>query len=267
MTEKLLTFAHISDTHLHIDPNYTDDLVNYPALEPVQKLIDFINNFGADIDFILHTGDVMHLPGAAEEYAEIRKIFDTLNYPMHYIPGNHDKVSWLQSHFAGRKPEEITDNFDSEFEFNGVQFILIDSHTPEEVGSSVGVISHEQLHWLENLLTADDERPVVVAVHHHTLPLHAPWLDRIAMVNGEDLHAVLLKGKDRLRGVFSGHIHETLITVRDGISYYTAQSGWYQTRTYFKQTEPASDMLHNPGFNLVTLTEKDTFVRVIRIPL
>lgn len=267
MTEKLVTFAHISDTHLHIDPNYTGDLVDFPAIKLVQKLINFINDFGAEIDFVLHTGDVMHIPKAAEEYAEIQKVFNSLNYPMHYIPGNHDKVAWLQSHFAGRKAEEITTTFDSEFEANGVQFILLDSHTPPEVGSHVGVVSQEQLHWLDNLLSADDERPLVVAVHHHTLPLLAPWLDRIAMVNGEDLHAVLLKAKHRLRGVFSGHIHETLITIRDGISYYTAQSGWYQTRTYHAQAEPARDPLPNPGFNLVTLTEKDTFVRVIRIPI
>lgn len=263
---KLVTFAHISDTHLHINPEHMNSIVDYPAIQSVRTMIDYINNFGADIDFVLHTGDIMHDPGRAKEYRDIRKILDTFNYPVHYIPGNHDRVEWVQSHFLNRAPEEITPTLDSEFEVNGVQFILLDSHTPPPMGKAEGVISDEQLAWLEKLCKTDDPRPLVVAVHHHTLPLLAPWLDRIGMTNGEDLHNTLLHAKHRLRGVFSGHIHETLITVRDGINYYSTQSGWYQSQTHHAQTEPMRNVLSNPGFNLVTLTEQDTFVRVIRVP-
>lgn len=266
MNDKLVTFAHISDTHLHIDPNFTNHLIDYPAIPQTQKLIDFLNQFEADIDFVLHTGDVMHHPQQPEDYVEIRKIMDGLDYPTYYLTGNHDNVAWMQEHFLGRKPEDITPNYDGEFEVNGVQFIFIDSHTPPEIWNGVGVYHHEQLNWLDGLLSQDGARPLVVATHHHVLPTLAPWLDRIATTNGTDLHQLLLKAKHRLRGVFYGHIHETLITVRDGISYYSVQSGWYQTRTYHAQPEPSLDPLRNVGFNLVTLTEQDTFVRAIRIP-
>ena len=57
------------------------------------------------------------------------------------------------------------------------------------------------------------------------------------------------------------------ITVRDGISYYSTQRGWYQLQTYYAQPESAHDPLHNPGFNLVTVTETNTFVRAIHIPV
>jgi Icc protein len=265
MSSRLVTFAHISDTHLHADPTYTNDMIDFPAIGPVSKMIDFINAL-SDVDFVLHTGDVMHHPQAPEEYAAIKKVLDKLKVPVYYIPGNHDHVGWMQQHLIGRASSEITSTYDTTFEFNGVQFILLDSHTPPEIGNAVGVVSKAQLDWLDNLLDPADTRPLVVAVHHHTLPLLAPWLDRIGMVNGEDLHDVLLQAKTRLRGVFAGHIHETLITVRDGISYYTTQSGWYQTRTYHAQQVAERDQVKNPGFNMVTLTEQDTFVRVIRIP-
>lgn len=267
MADKLVTFAHITDTHLHANPHYTNDLIDYPALPPVQAVINFINTLGAEIDFVLHTGDVMHAPGAPQEYAEAARVFAAFEVPVHYIPGNHDHVAWMQQYLVGRSPDQLTPTYDTAFEVNGVQFVLLDSHTPEKIGNAVGVISQDQLRWLEGQLDPTDERPLVVAVHHHTLPLLAPWLDRIGMVNGEDLHNVLVGARGRLRGVFCGHIHEVLVTVRDGVSYYSAQSAWYQTRTYPAQPSPALDPVTNPGFNLVTLTATDTFVRVIRVPL
>lgn len=267
MPEKLVTFAHISDTHLHADREFTMDGVPYPALPRVQAMIDYLNEFDAEIDFVLHTGDLLHSPSAPEEYSEMRAILDGLRYPLHAIPGNHDRVEWFQSHFLGRRADEITPTYQHEMEINGVQVLLTDSHTPPEIRNAVGVLSHAQLHWLDDRCSAADDRPLIVAVHHHLLPLLAPWLDRIGFTNGEDVHEILLKAKDRLRGVFFGHIHETLITVRDGISYYSTQSGWFQTRTFFGQAEPQRDAVTNPGFNLVTLTETDTFIRVIRVPL
>ena len=79
--------------------------------------------------------------------------------------------------------------------------VLIDSHNQPEIPTGGDLVSQEQLHWLEKICTADDSRPMVVGIHHHTIPLLTS-LDRIRIENGEDLHAVLLKAKDRLRGVF-----------------------------------------------------------------
>jgi 3',5'-cyclic-AMP phosphodiesterase len=262
MTEKLVTFAHISDTHLHADRNYVNDLIDFPAYPRVRALLDYLNNLDAGIDLVIHSGDVMHDPSAPEEYTAVREILDTLRYPVHYIPGNHDHVAWMQSHFMGRPQASM----DSEFEVNGVQFILLDSHTPEDIHSGVGVLSYGQLQWVDTLCRADDERPLVVVTHHQPLPILAPWLDRIALTNGADLHQILLQARHRLRGVFYGHIHETVVTIRDGISYFSVHSGWYQTQTWHNQQEPALALLHYPGFNLVTLTAQDSFVRVVRVP-
>ncbi len=88
----------------------------------------------------------------------------------------------------------------------------------------------------------------------------------MVLTNGLDLHGILLKAKQRLRGVFYGHIHETIVTTRDGITYYSVQSGWFQTRTWYGQANPARDLTQYPGFNLVTLTDRDTFVRPLRVP-
>lgn len=267
VSPKLITFAHISDTHLHVDPGHTGEHVNFAALPRVQKLIQAVNNFPAEIDCVLHTGDIMHAPQGPEDYQVAIDTLSALAYPVHYIPGNHDDVEWMQRGFFGRDDANLVMSFDYEFEQNGVQFIMVDSHRPADAEGPHGYLTVEQLVWLDALCSANDDRPLVVSVHHHPLPLEAPWLDRIGFKNGVAFHNTLLKAKDRLRGVFYGHIHESTVTVRDGIAYYSAQSGWFQTRTYHAATEPLQDTLHEPGFNLVTLTERDTFVRFVRVPV
>ncbi|MEM9954143.1 MAG: metallophosphoesterase [Chloroflexota bacterium] len=267
MPDKLLTFVHISDTHIHADPDFTGDHVDFSSRSTVQALIDTINTLEMDIDAVIHTGDITHNPEEPEHYHIAKEILDQINYPTYYIPGNHDNVLMFQEEFLGLQPSNINETYDYHFELNGVQFIMLDSHRPITETGSHGLLTEPHLAWLDLLLSAEDARPLIVGIHHHTLPTEAPWLDNIILKNGLDLHQILLKAQSRLRGVFCGHIHESLVTVRDGISYYSVQSAWFQTRTWYDAQDPAHDFIPNAGFNLVTLTESDTFVRFHRIAL
>ncbi|MDQ7027148.1 MAG: metallophosphoesterase [Anaerolineae bacterium] len=266
MSKRLLTFVHISDTHIHLDPDYVSEHINFSSRIPVQKLIEAVNALPMAIDFVMHTGDVAHYPETAEHYHVAREILQQIRYPVYYCPGNHDFVPQFQEHFLGKSSDEIRIRYDTEFECNGVQIVMMDSHIPPDIEGHSGYLMAQQLDWLDEICRADDNRPLVVGIHHHPLLLEAPWLDRISLKNGIALHNTLLKAKHRLRGVFYGHIHENVITVREGISYYSAVSGWFQTQTWYAAEEPAAGVMQGPGFNLVTLTETDTFVRPVRIP-
>lgn len=266
MTNRLLTFVHISDTHLHTDPTYTGPFTNVVPRPGVEATIRQINELPFEIDFVLHTGDVMTDPLDAAEYAIARDVLGTLRPPVYYLAGNHDRADAIQQVLMGRAPESVTRHLDYELDINGVQILCLDSsvHQPN---THHGYLEPEQIAWVEARCAAADSRPLVVAVHHHPLPLFAPWLDHIVMTNGEELHRALLPARHRLRGVFYGHIHESVVTVRDGISYYSVLSGWFQTRTWHNQEIPQNEPLHFPGFNVVTLTEQDTFVRYYRVKM
>jgi Icc protein len=263
VAEKLLTFVHISDTHLHADPKYHGDYVDFSSRPAVEALIKAINTLPAEVDLILHTGDVVDVPNQPADYIAAREVLGKLRYPVHTIPGNHDTVSVMQQHFLGRNANEITPHLDSAFEAKGVQFIMLDSNAGKPV--SYGELAQEQLAWLDSLVSAQDDSPLVVGVHHHTLPMDAPWLDEMVLLNGLDLHRILLKARKRLRGVFYGHIHENSVIVRDGISYYSAVSGWFQGQTWHGQPTGVHATVHEPGFNLVTLTAEQTIVRFHRV--
>lgn len=261
-----VTFVHISDTHLHHDPAYTGDLTDILPRPGVETMIQQINELPFHIDFVLHTGDIMTDPEKDAHYAVAQEVLGALRHPVYYLAGNHDRAESIQRVLMGRSEAEIVPHLDYEFEVNGVQFLCLDSSIPDpEI--HYGQLADSQLDWLDVRVRADDPRPLVVAVHHHALPLAAPWLDRIVMNNGEQFHAILCQARNRLRGVFYGHIHESTVTVRDGISYYSVLSGWFQTRTWYDQTEPFREPLYYPGFNVVTLTERDTFVRYYRVKM
>ncbi|MBZ0291043.1 MAG: metallophosphoesterase [Anaerolineae bacterium] len=255
-----LTFIHISDTHIHRDPAYTGPFVPFGAHEGVEALIEAINTLPYPVDFVLHTGDIMTDPIKAEEYQLAIKMLRKIRYPVYYIPGNHDRTQHVQRLLMQR--EITTPNSDYDFEVKGVQFACLDS---SKHGEHYGQLDQEQLAWLDAICKADDPRPLVVAVHHHPLPLSVLWLDPIVLQNGEAMHQILLQARPRLRGVFYGHIHEHIITVRDGIGYYSVPSSWFQTRSWYGQQEAVNETTREVGYSVVTLAGPDMYVRPVRL--
>ena len=268
MNEKALTFVHISDTHLHPDPDYTHEFADFNSRDHVQQLVETINNLEVNVDFVMHTGDLLQSPESPDDYEVAREILGNINYPAYYIPGNHDKPAMMQAGFWQRSEDAITPNCDYQFTMNDVQVVMLDSHNGTDDKTSdgaYGILDPDQLEWLYEICSSDETRPLIVGIHHHVIPLGAPWIDKMGVRNGLDVHNTLLKAKHRLRGVFFGHIHENVATVRDGISYYSVVSGWFQTRTWYNSQQPARDFIDNTGFNLVTVTPDNLYVRFRRI--
>jgi Icc protein len=258
MTDAQLTFIHLSDTHLHPDPAFKGEMSPYSPLEGTKAVVEAIKALPFKVDFILHTGDVMNDPETHTDYQIVRDLLNQLNLPVYYLPGNHDKPEGIRQ-VLGVFPRSYYD-----FEVNGIQIIALDSKMTD---SHAGYIAPDQLTWLENLCTASDDRPLIVALHHHTIPLYVPWLDEMILTNGDAVHQILLKAKHRLRCVLFGHIHEQVCLIRDGITYISAQSIAGQINTWNGQTDLIADKVQMPGFNLVTLAGQDTLVRTYRVPV
>ncbi len=253
----LLRFVHISDTHLSADPAYTHAEADYTALDGARALVSQINALPFSPDFVLHTGDVAFDPHE-DAYAAAREVLSGIRYPIYYLPGNHDDTAMMQRVFLGRA--DILTSFDTEFEVNGVQIVTIDSSHPAQYAQ--GVLYPEQLERIERIVSAPDTRPLVVAIHHNVLPIGAPFWDTfMRLTNGEDLHKLLVRAKDRLRGVFHGHVHMATDTYVDGVLYTSVGSSWYQLECWPGQSHIIEDRGAEPGFNVVTITRAQTHIR------
>jgi Icc protein len=261
----LLRFVHITDTHINPDPTYNVAEAIVRPTPAALELVKRVNALPFQPDFILHTGDVVYDPDDAA-YVSARDILSALKAPVYYLAGNHDHGAGLQRVLLGRP--EAHDPFDYEFEVNGVQVVCVDSNRPnDDPRLPQGVVSEAQLAWLRGVCRPDDPRPLVVAVHHNVLPVGTWFWDTfMRLKNGEDFHAALLPARHRVRGVFSGHVHQGTDTLRDGILYVTAPSSWYQLANHPQQNAVGADFDAQPGFNVVIVAPDQTYIRRYRYP-
>jgi Icc protein len=189
-----------------------------------------------------------------------------IKVPIHYLRGNHDDAKSIQSVLMGK--DEVNDYLYYDFEAKGVHVVCLDSNGPLYEEALVddppgGTVTQEQLDWLDEICSSEDEGPLVIAVHHNALPVQVPWMDTwMRMENGEDFHAIVRQARDRLCGVFFGHIHQNFQVLRDGVLYVSAGSSWCQFISYPmpENTMHITDTHSLASFNIVTISEGTTSI-------
>jgi 3',5'-cyclic-AMP phosphodiesterase len=257
MPDPLLRFVHISDTHINADPSYNQTYAHITPYEGAKAMVQELNNLPFTPDFVLHTGDVAYDP-EPEAYLTCIEILQEIKYPVYYVAGNHDDNASLQQLLLNRA--EPTRSLHYAFEVNGVQIICVDSNGPAD--PPAGNITGYQLEWLAGLCQAEDERPLIIAVHHNVLPVGVPWLDDfMGLRNGELFHQTILPARHRIRGVFFGHVHQNIDVLRDGILYSSTLSSWTQYHAWPGQTDMVPDSGADPGYSVVMVTAEQTYIR------
>lgn len=263
MPEPLVTFIHISDTHIHHDPRHSRDFADYPPNKGAEALVETLNNLPYPIDFVLHTGDVVYDP-VPRMYYSARDILNKLRYPIHYLAGNHDAPGSLQNTLIQQGNASLQVHYT--YEVNGVQFVCVDSNGPAT--PPAGYFTDAQLTWLRGVCTADDPRPLVIATHHNVLPTGIPWWDDyMGVKNGDAFHRAILPAKHRIRGVFFGHVHQHVDMYKDGILYASTASSWTQLNAYPMMKKTMSEKGAPPGYSLVMIYPDQTFIRRCRFTI
>ncbi len=284
MSDVLLRFVHISDTHLSADDQVThgrrpehyservmallqeaaalrggESLAQpaVPASVASKKMVAEINRLPFTPDFVIHTGDIM-TDADPDEYVHAKAILGEIQFPTFYIPGNHDNAEGVQRILV--RESEIKPTYDYVREINGVQLVCVDDSTNGV--DHGGKLSDDQLTWLDNICSADSDQPLIVAIHHHIRPLGNRFINFFGTENGDAIHNALKKAGRRLRGVFSGHIHQAVDIYDEGILYSFVQSPQTPTNLFPGLAENVTHQaLPNPGFSIVTVTSDRTFVR------
>jgi len=178
-------FIQITDTHIG-DGDY---------LARTEKVVDAINNLPFNISCVVHTGDIYYNVTSKEIFNKGLNEFEKLNYPVHFVPGNHDK---LLNNFV-----EVYDNYIPEGvhyykEYNGVFFIFLYSEQ---------ILTEEPLEWLESVLRTCGNSPVII--FHHT-----PCVDDFYNNKMHDGWPEYIKDKwinvlnrYNVKAVIAGHFH------------------------------------------------------------
>lgn len=255
--EEPLYFVHISDSHIGPTPGYSRH--GHVSLPCSQRAVDLISRLPQQPDFVIHTGDITTDPEPAA-YELAAGVFNQLGVPTYYANGNHDTAADIR-HYMQIGPTVWADStrLTYGFKMKGVEVLVLDGRGPDEIDPH-GRFTRAELSALDRAAVSDGP-PLLIFTHFPLLPLNSPWMDRNMLVeNGTEAHELLRRLGGRLRGVFHGHVHQNMQTVRDGVLYVAVASLFSQFTAWPADVDTGFDPAHPPGYNFVHVLPEQTII-------
>ncbi len=157
-------------------------------------------------DALLLTGDLVHDDDAA--YALLAAALEGVRVPVHALAGNHDTAATLPAPLRSR-PFTLA----PVVRYGAWVLVCLDTIVP---GAPHGELGSEALALLRDSLQRNADAHVLIAMHHHPVPMGSRWLDRLGVTNAASLFAVIA-GFDNVRGILWGHVHQAFDAMRDGV--------------------------------------------------
>lgn len=277
----LFTFAVVTDTHIrppegdNSSPWKVNDKANGRARYVTERLR------ACSPDFVIHVGDMVHpvpdLPsyGSACKYA--LELYGSLDFPVHYLPGNHDigdkPLAGLPADPISQEAVEAYDSYFgksySSFEHGDCQFILLNA---EAINSGLPIES-EQKKWLEQLLGNTPGMRRFVFIHYPPY-LHQPdeesYYDNLDEPGRSWLLALLQDAG--VETMFSGHVHHYFHHWLNGLESYILPAVCFTRQDYAEMfrvgpaegAEHGRDDCHKLAFALVDVYPDRNVVRFER---
>ncbi|MEO1507607.1 MAG: phosphodiesterase [Cyanobacteria bacterium J06633_23] len=202
-------------------------------------------------DGLLLTGDLAE-QGELAAYEHLVGAISPLPMPTYWLPGNHDCLANLQQIF-----QQLPNSWGlTSIDLGAWQLILLDSVLPQ-ARFGEGHLSSQQLQTLRSNLSQHPDKPALVALHHHPVPIGIDWVDQMQVQNAHDF-LTLLNQFSNVKLVVFGHIHHEF-QQHSGISFYGSPSACLQVTSV-----EAGLTDKRPGFRLVWLYPDGTHKTEVR---
>jgi Icc protein len=156
---------------------------------------------------LLMSGDLVD-DGSPEGYAALAAELAPLGLPALCIPGNHDAPSALAA-LTGQAHMRVG----GQHRVGGWLVCLLNTFIPDD---ACGRIAPAQLAALDKALAREPQRPALVALHHHPVPVGSRWLDGVALLEPERLFETLDRHAN-VKAVVFGHVHQEHDSERRGV--------------------------------------------------
>lgn len=195
-------------------------------------------------DKVVITGDFCFRDPQPEIYEWIKAQLDEQGIEIDLISGNHDDPPTLAKVFGMEdKLHENVIYYQTEWMGRRVYFL----------DSTVGVVSKEQLAWLQAEL-AKVSGPVIVFVHHPPVNAGVPHMDHSYSLKNREALLSLLESYAHPVNVFSGHYHVEKTINRGNVTMQITPSCFVQIHQYQEQFVPDH---HRIALRVITLREKE----------
>jgi Icc protein len=215
MTRKdpALTVLQISDTHLHAAADS-----RMRGVTTYATLLSVLEQAQRDprwpVDAILATGDIVQDESRAG-YERFRASLEPLGVPVYSIPGNHDDPK-LMGEILASGPFQLG----GELRHGSWSVVLLSTFL---AGEDAGGLGPARLQGLRQALSAHAGQNILVAMHHHPLPMGSAWLDGVALRDATAFWSVIDAHSD-VRAVLCGHVHQAADRTRNQVRFLSTPS-------------------------------------------
>lgn len=213
-----MRLLHITDPHLHADPAARMRGVATDAT--LRAVLAHAATGPVPPAAVLATGDLVQDETRAG-YRRFRELLAPLGVPVLCVPGNHDAPELMAEELAA-PPFQLGGSAD----FGPWRVIALSTWTAQDDG---GRLSDAELARLQAALADPAPAYVLVALHHHPVPMGSHWLDGVALRNADALLA-LVDGHPRVRALLWGHVHQASDRLRGGLRLLSSPSTCAQFR-------------------------------------
>jgi Icc protein len=211
--DPVLTVLQISDSHLHAAADsrmrgVTTYATFLSVLEHAQR------DRRWPVDAILATGDIVQDESRAG-YERFRAALEPLGVPVLSIPGNHDDPNLM-----GEILTSGSFQLGGELRVGPWSIILLSTFL---AGEDAGGLGPARLQGLKKALAVHTGQHVLVAMHHHPLPMGSTWLDGVALRDAAAFWQIIDKHPE-VRGVICGHVHQASDRDRNHLRFMSTPS-------------------------------------------
>lgn len=239
----------VTDTHLFKVPGETQKGVDTHAT--LRAVVDDIAATHGDFDALLLTGDLSQ-DETPESYELLGRVLAPIRgAPTHAIPGNHENLGHMRSRLAAVDIQVLTD-----VRLGTWRIAMLNSQVPGRVHGELGA---EQIGRLSDSLHGAGEH-VIVALHHHPVPVDSAWIDASRCLDGEDLIGAL--ANPPVRAVICGHVHQQFEITRQGIAILTTPSTCVQFTPRARDFD--IDQAAAPGYRILELADDGSWSTSVR---
>ena len=263
------SFVQITDHHLL----ETEETLRYgfcPGHAFRMGMRHISENVADKVDFIISTGDLVE-PDTDATYQGALKLLGINssaalpgpqhinieglnNFPMYFLPGNHDKRDMFTRYLFSESKAPSLYNFT--FEHKGVQFVFMD-WGPE----SKAYLFPETKEFLAQALSSD--LPSVIVCHQHVKKIGSRWLDNFLADNLDEFWDVVLPNKEKVLGILCGHVHITYEDEYGGVPIYGLRS----TAFPFAKTDDPLVILAAPHYRFVRIKNVILTSRIYKVKI
>jgi len=205
-----IRLIQLTDTHLSEDSG--EQLLGLDTRESLCDVLDLVNAIETNPDHLVVTGDVGGVGEPGSYQCLLDLLAQHLPLPMNWLPGNHDGPADMLTACPSACERVV--------ELGDWLLVLLDTSV---AGHVHGHLKARELQSLGATLARYPDRPTLVFMHHHPVPLDIRWLDGTQLDNADELFALLALHK-QVKALSWGHVHQEFNGVKDGIQLIASPS-------------------------------------------